>query len=134
MAWRLSRRLCGVLGQRAWKLVSAAAATTVNATILSAIVAVERNRLIALALFFAYCFGSDIALGRCFGMMLVQKHWLGSPTVLQKLIYSSSYVICFGVLSEMEAVSTTIVGLAQITSLFCVGKTTHGLLAGMESA
>ena len=128
MARRLPWRLRGVFGKRSLK----PAATTINALVLVCLCRLEGNQALALASFFAYCFGSDIVFGRCPGMMLANTYHVGTPSVLQKLIYNLSYVGCFAVLMQLEVVSFVAIGLVQIACLMFLKRTTHGLLAGMR--
>jgi hypothetical protein len=108
-------------------------ATAVNTLVLIAALWLTQDRLLALVAFFSYCFGVDLIFGRCCGMMICGTCWIGSPTIMQKLIYNSSYVCCFGLMLANE-IACACVMAAQITSVISTGKTTHGLLADMNSA
>src|SRR5262245_59496989 len=108
------------------------AATSINTLILLALIAVTPDRAMALLLFFAYCLGTDLICGRCLGMMVLRTHWIGHPNIMQKLVYNSSYSVCFGFMLVNEIVCASII-VAQVVAILGTGKTTHGLLANMNS-
>ena len=107
-------------------------ATAINALILYLMILSASSRSTALVLFLLYCCGADMIFGRCIGMMVVGKYWIGRPTMMQKLIYNTSYVGCFALMLD-NMIACALVMAAQIICVIATGKTTHGLLAGMDS-
>jgi hypothetical protein len=108
------------------------AATAFNTAILLTTLSITKDKATTLVAFFIYCMGSDLIFGRCPGMMLCGTRWIGQPSVGQKLIYNTSYTACFALMFAHE-IACALVMAAQIIAVLVTGKTTHGLLANMNS-
>jgi hypothetical protein len=108
------------------------AATAINTAVLLTTLGITKDKSTALIAFFIYCMGSDLVFGRCPGMMLCGTRWIGHPNIGQKLIYNTSYTLCFALMLANE-IACALVMAAQIIAVLVTGKTTHGLLANMNS-
>ncbi len=107
-------------------------ATCFNMALIEGLTHQLDNLIITISAFFVYNFGMDLTAGRCLGMIVIGSKWTGEPSWKQKLIYSSSYSVCCGLLFASPFLAAIIVG-AQIIAVLTTGKTTHGLLANMDS-